>query len=246
MFILSVILAQVLIFIGLIYSFRRILTKNVTLATRHLEELNKGYEKKGEETNRRLEEAKEGSEKMLFNAQGKAEQKKAQIIKDAEAQRDKILKDARIQGEATIQQADKSRGLLISELEERIARQAIDKACELIQKALPEQFKQSVHSQWIEELIENGFNQDQLEALPIQEKIQEVKIASAFPLDDGQRKNLSRKIKELLKHDITLKEEVDSKIVAGIIVSIGSLVLDGSFKNKIEKQAQDMGTKKAA
>jgi len=31
---------------------------------------------------------------------------------------------------------------------------------------------------------------------------------------------------------------VDPKVVAGIVITIGSLVLDGSFKNKIQEKAR--------
>jgi F-type H+-transporting ATPase subunit delta len=93
-----------------------------------------------------------------------------------------------------------------------------------------------VHAHWVEELIEEGFNQ--LEHLRMPEDLREVKITSAFPLTEGQRKSLVKKLKEVLVKDITLKEEVEPKIVSGFIITIGSLVLDGSLKNKIQERAR--------
>ncbi|MFC1666915.1 F0F1 ATP synthase subunit delta [Candidatus Omnitrophota bacterium] len=235
MLILSVILIQIFIFIGLIYGFRHILTKNVSSATRHLEELNQDYTKKDRDVMKRLEETKRKSEEILSKASGEAEKQKAQILKQAEQESHKVVKEARIQSEEIIQQADRSRKMLISELEDRIAKEAVNKACELIQDALPERFKQDAHSHWIKDLIKDGFNE--LERLSVSEENQEVKIISAFPLSKEERKDLTAKLKTLLKRDIVLKEEVDPKIIVGIIVSIGSLVLDGSLRDKIQKQA---------
>ena len=236
MLIASLILFQILIFTGLIFIFRRILNKNVVSATRHLEELNQDYSKKEKEIDRQLEEARKKSEEMLAKAGEEAERQKNHIIKEVEIERDKILNQSRIKSEEIIQQADKSRQLLVSELDERIAKEAVDKACELIQDTLPEEFKHDIHSRWTEELIEDSFSR--LERLRIPEEIQEAKITSAFSLNERQRKDFSKKINKMLKHDVTLKEEIDPKLVAGIIVTIGSLVLDGSLRNKIKEQAK--------
>lgn len=225
-----------LLFIGLIFMFRKILTQNVASATKHLDELNQDYTNKEKEINRQLEEVKQKSDQIIKQAQDEAEKLRVQTIKEAQAEQDKIISQARTQSEEIIQQADKSRQTLIAELEERIAKQAITKACELIQNTLPEQFKKEVHTHWVEELIKDGFSQ--LERLHIPQDVQEIKITSAFALTDGQRQILIKKLKSILDIDIKLKEEVDPKVVAGLIITMGSLVLDGSLKNKIQEQAK--------
>lgn len=239
MLIISLILFQLLIFGGLIFLLRRVLTKNVTDATKHLEELSHDYSEKEKKLNQQLEEAKEKSQDIIRVAQQEAEKLRAQNIKDVESQRDLILNQARSQSDTIIQQADKSRQALISELEVKIEKEAINKACELMQVTLPEKFRQEVHLYWVKELLEEGFSQ--LKHLQFPEDIDEIKITSAFPLTEEQRNNLSKKIKDVLGHDAQLKEETESRVVAGLIISIGSLVLDGSLKNKIEEQAKGKG-----
>ncbi|MCX5692494.1 MAG: hypothetical protein NTX47_02230 [Candidatus Omnitrophica bacterium] len=223
MLIASLVLLQIVIFGGLIFILRRILNQNVILATKHLDELNQDYSKKEQDLQKRLEDLKQKTQEILSKAQGEAQQLKESIIKQAEKERDDILSKTRVKGEEMMKQADKSRQLLISEIEERIAREAVSKACELTQYVLPEEFKQIVHIHWLNELIKNGFNQ--LERLSVAEDIHEINIKSAFDLNEEQRKLLSKKIKEVLSRDITL---------------IGSLVLDGSFKNKIQEQAKKL------
>jgi len=236
MLIISLVLFQVFIFAGLIFMLRRMLTKNVTDATRHLEELNQDYTKKEQEVNRQLEDARVKSQNILKEAQEEAEKLKAQIIKESKSERDKILNQARAQNDTIIQQAEKSRQALISELEERIERESVNKACELMQLTLPEQFKQDVHLHWVEELLENGFSK--LEHLQLPEDIQEIKITAAFPLTEEQRKDLSKKLKDVLGYETILKEEIEPKVIAGLIITIGSLVLDGSLKNKIQEKTK--------
>jgi len=106
----------------------------------------------------------------------------------------------------------------------------------LLQETLPQAFKQEVHLHWVEELIEGGFVQ--LERLRFPEDIREIKVTSAFSITEEQRKNLSKKLKDVLGYELILKEEIDPKIVAGLIITIGSLVLDGSLRNKIRERTK--------
>jgi F0F1-type ATP synthase delta subunit len=236
MLIASLIILQLIIFGGLIFMLKRILTNNIVSATQHIDSLNQDYTKKIEDLNKREEETQGKAQEILGKSQDEADKLKSQIIKDTEIERDRIIKRARAQGEEMIQQADKSRQSLISEMEERIARGAVNKACDLIQVVLPEEVKKSAHAQWVEDVIKGGFNK--LERLRIPEDVREVNITSAFPLTGDQHKALLRALKEILDRDVTLKEDADPKLVAGLVISIGSLVLDGSLRNKIKEQAE--------
>ncbi|MCX5703498.1 MAG: F0F1 ATP synthase subunit delta [Candidatus Omnitrophica bacterium] len=218
--------------------FKKIMNQNVVIATRHIDELSRDYIKKEEKIDSQLKEAKQESQRMIDQARQEAGDIRAQMIKEAEIQRDKILVQARAQSEEMIQQADKSRQLLLSEINERVNREAIDKACGLIQDTLPDRFKQEVHLQWVQELISGDFNE--LERLHIPKDTREIRIVSAFSLSESQSKALCKKLKDVLGLDLAPKEEVDPKLVAGIIIHIGSLVLDGSLKNKIQEKARNM------
>jgi len=238
MLIVSLVLLQIVIFGGLIFILRKVLNQNVILATKHLDELNQDYSKKEQDIQKRLEDLKQKTHEILSKAQVEAQRLKETTTKQAETERDDILSKARAKGEEMMKQADKARHILISEIDERIAKEAVSKACELTQYVLPDEFKQIVHTHWLNELIKNGF--DQLERLSVAEDVHEINIKSAFDLDEEQRKLLTKKIKEVLSRDITLKETVDSNMVAGVVITLGSLVLDGSFKNKIQEQAKKL------
>jgi F-type H+-transporting ATPase subunit b len=238
MLIASLIILQVFIFAGLIFMLRKIMTENVSSATRHLDELNQDYAKKEEEVNRQLERIKAQSQEMVSRAQEEAAKLKEEAASVTEKKREEIIAQARTQADDIIQQADKSRQKLLADLDEQISKEATAKACELINYTLPEKFKQDVHAHWIDELIESGFGN--MENLRIPEEVSEVKIASAFALTEEQRKKLAKKVREVLGKEIPIKEEVAPAICAGLTISIGSLVLDGSLRNKIQEQIKNV------
>ena len=157
MLVASLIILQVLIFAGLIFMLRKIMADNVVSATRHLDELNQDYAKKEEEVSRQLEQIKAQTQEMLKNAQDEAAKLKEQAASETEKKKEEIIVQARTQADEIIQQADKSRQKLLADLDGQISKEAITKACELINYTLPEKFKQDVHAHWIEELIDSGF-----------------------------------------------------------------------------------------
>lgn len=236
MLIAGLIVFQIAVFGFLIFVFRRIMTQNVVVATQHLEELNHNYMEKEKEAERHLEEAERKGREIVSKSELEAGKLKMEILKHAEAEKENIVSQARQQAEEIVQQAERSRQQLLAELNERIAKEAVNKACELIEETLPEQFKQMAHAQWAEDLIAGEFVE--LKRLRLPEDVGEVRVASAFALTPAQRKGLLKKLEESLGRSISLKEEVDPKIVAGIVIYIGDLVLDGSLRNKIKEKAR--------
>jgi F0F1-type ATP synthase delta subunit len=219
----------------LIYAFRRIMDKNVVSATSHLDELNQDYIKKQQEINRLLEEAKQKSAEVFAQAQIEAQNLKAKIVAQSEKERDAMISAARTQADEIIQQADKARNSLLAEIEERILKEAVKKASDLIQEALPETFRKLAHEHWVDDLLKTGFGQ--LDKVRIGENINEIRIISAFPLHEEQRKKIIKHLNESLGKDIPVKEEIDVTLVVGLAIHIGSLVLDGSLKNTIKEKA---------
>ena len=236
MLMVSFIIFQVIVFAGLIYFLRKIMTQNVISATQHIDELNQDYTKKDEDINRRWEEVNQKADELLRKAQSEGEKTKMELIDAGQAEKEQLLKNARVKCEEMVAQADKSCQALLAEVDERIAREAMSKAVGLIHDVLPDKFKQIVHNEWVEGLISGGFSH--LNNIAIPDNVSEISVKAAFPLTAAQRQELTQKLSSVLERPVTLKEEVDPKLVAGLIITIASLVFDGTLKNKIMEKAR--------
>jgi F-type H+-transporting ATPase subunit delta len=71
-----------------------------------------------------------------------------------------------------------------------------------------------------------------------QEKFCEVKITSAFELDDKVSLALAEKIKTVLNSDIALNTVIDSSLLGGVTIRAGDIVIDGSIKGRLNKLAE--------
>ncbi len=236
MLIVALIILQLVIFSALIFFFRKVLSQNVSVATHHLDELSHNFDEKQKQIDNQMEESKAKADKLLSEAREEIERSRQEIVQNAERERDRLVSEARGRAEEIIQHAEKSRYQLLAELEQRINKASIQKASELIGEVLPETFKKDVHRHWTEELLKGSFAQ--LEEARLPSDLKQVMVTSAFPLEEEERQVLFKKLKNKVGKDIPIKEEVDPKVVAGFVISIGSLIIDGSLRERITEQAK--------
>ena len=60
-------------------------------------------------------------------------------------------------------------------------------------------------------------------------------ITSAGKLDDNQKTNITNQLKSILGDKLSLSFDVDKNIMGGLIVKVGSKMIDTSLVNKINK-----------
>jgi len=67
-----------------------------------------------------------------------------------------------------------------------------------------------------------------------------VEVATAIPLDEKEKLNLSQKLTDALKKPIRLKATVDPELIGGIIIKIGDKMVDGSTRSMLEKLKKEI------
>lgn len=240
MFMIQLLVLQAVIFIGLVIVLRRLMGRHATTATAHLQGLSQEYVKKHDELKKRLEETERHYQEQVLKAQEEAHQVIAEAMKEAESAKQQVLDQAHQEAERIIQQAARAREALKQELIQSMDAKAIERACELLQAVLPQVLREATHSQWLTELITNGLIA--VERLETREPVREATVVSAFPLSEAQRTLLRQRLQKALGASVTLQETVDPTLVAGLVITVGHLVLDGSLASKLReatRQAQE-------
>ncbi len=73
-----------------------------------------------------------------------------------------------------------------------------------------------------------------------QEKTVEALVLSAFELQPEQQKQLEEALRNRLNRAVNLKVTVDKRLIGGVIIRTGDLVIDGSIRGKIAKLAESL------
>lgn len=241
MFILQVVIFQLFIFAVLIIVMRQIISKKVTIDKAQLQKLSEVYIEKEKELRDKQEEGQQKYNELLDKARKEAIEIRARAQTEAKSENERIMEQARAQSEQIIKRAEKCGEEVKKDIDEHIRRHAADKACELIRDILPEEIRKKMHTQCVKELIEKGFTA--LEHMQIPEESKEAIIVTPYKLSPEETNSILKGIEKYVKHKIIIKEEVNEKIISGIKVSIGSLVLDGSIldraKRILEREIED-------
>ena len=236
MFIIQLLIFQAMIFVALVAVLKGLMGRHATTATAHLQGLTQEYLRKHEELKKRLEENEKHHQELLAKAQEEAHQLKDQALKEAEIRRQELVEEAHREAERIMQQAAQSRQALQDELKGSMEIRTLNQACELIQKILPQELRQVTHAQWVDELIRNGKINEACGS--IHEKVQQAGVISAIPLTSAQRERLLQKLQTALGYSVTLQENVDPNIIAGLTITLGHWVLDGSLASKLREGAR--------
>jgi len=233
MFWIQIIVIQVLIFGALIYALRQVLTKNISHATTHLDELSADFIRREEELRRKQEEADRYHKEVMDKAQADADRTRHEMEQKTQEQMDTLLAEARAQGEAIVVKAEKTKDVITAELRRTVEARLSERLGECFVAALPPHAREALHNLWVEDLLRGALGDFSTMRLP--EDAAEVRLVSAYPLSGDQRAALEKKIKDTFHKKLTLCEEVDAALVGGVLLEIGSLVLDGSVRNRIQQ-----------
>lgn len=71
-------------------------------------------------------------------------------------------------------------------------------------------------------------------------------VETAHPLTAAQTKALQAELKKAVGSDVTLDVKVNEELIGGMIVTVGSLMIDDSVRHKIERMGRDMARQDAA
>jgi len=233
MFWIQIVIIQVVIFGGLIYALRQVLSKNISSATTHLDELNADFIRREEEIRHKQEEADRYHKQVMDKAQTDADKARQEMERKAQEQMDKLVADARAQSEAIVAKAEKTKDILTAELRRTIEARMSERLGDCFVAALPAHAREALHNLWVEDLLSGALGDFATMCVP--KDVSEVRAVSAYPLSEAQKAGLEKKLKEAFKKKMALREEVDPALVGGVFLEIGSLVLDGSVRNRIRQ-----------
>jgi F-type H+-transporting ATPase subunit delta len=69
----------------------------------------------------------------------------------------------------------------------------------------------------------------------------DVQVISAYEMTKDQEDKLAAALKKRLDRDIRVTSEIDSKLIGGVLIRAGDLVIDGSVQGRLQKLATELG-----
>ena len=67
-----------------------------------------------------------------------------------------------------------------------------------------------------------------------------VSVVSAFPLKAAQEKKIKAELDKALDTNVQIISEVDQTLLGGVVITVGSKMIDDSIKGKLERLSRAM------
>lgn len=229
----KLLIAQIINFLVLLYLLKIFLYKPLLKnlkeraeKAKKIEEGERALQRKKEEMKKREEEiiqkTKEKASQIIEESKEISKEEKERILERTEKEVREILKQARERAEKEVER-----------IKEKEREKILEKTKEIVEKVLPRFFTKELHLRFIEKTIEKL---QKVDFSKIKEKeITSVVVVSAFPLTKKEEKKLSQFFFKKLKNP-AFQEKIDPGLIAGIKVVIDGFLIDGSLKEKIEKE----------
>jgi len=227
----QLVLIQVVTFALLVFLLRQFLYKQVNQSLGRLQQLYQENLRREEELKKRREEMERDLTAKLAQYQEEVRSLRTAAEADAQKMQEEILAKAKEEGKRIVAEAEakkeRMRANLVSEMEEK----ALGLSSDIIERVFTAEVAQGIHHQLIDELVEEIGKSNGRE---LQADVETVEVTVPFPLTQLQREKLKEILSSNIGRSISIKETIDQEIVAGMVVRLENVILDGSLKNKLQ------------
>ena len=229
---IQLLVIQIVTFVAIIFLLRFLFSRHLKAALDRLNNLHEENLAKEEELNEELKRAKEESqveiergkveaERIIEDGKKEAARMRLSLEEEAKAQAAKIVAMGKVE-------AEKMKESLVKDMQG----QSVELASRMISELLIDADKVALQYQFANEIIEE-ISRLPKEQFSVQSK--EIKVTSSYPLLERQREELKKVLSVKLGRAPEIKEEIDPKLIGGLILNIGGMVIDGTLKNKLQR-----------
>jgi len=192
---------------------------------------------KQNELDQKLKEADEELNKRQVEAREVAAKLQSSVEEETKKERDRIVGEARAEGEEIIAKAQQAEEKLREQLEKEMDQRGVDFGMELMTKVLSEKAKGMLDKLLIEDFISKLKDMD---LSRITADVTEVEVVSLTNIEEAHKSEILSIVKEKLGRDMSIKNTIQDDLGGGIVLKFGSMALDGSIKQAMYEEAEQM------
>ena len=229
---IQLLILQIITFIGVVFLLKFLFSNHLKSALSRLNMLHEENLAKEEELNAELKRAKEESQAQVQQGKEEAEL----IIEEANKEATRMRLDQEVQAKAQVEKIIAEAKIEAEKLKESVIKdiqaQSVELASKLIEELLTEIDKTALQYEFANSIIQ------EISRLPQEQfsiKSTQAKVTSSFPLLERQRQELKHVLSDKMGNQVELTEELNVKLIGGLTVEAGGMIIDGTLKNKLKR-----------
>ncbi len=230
----GVVLAFLLLVGIILLTVRGLFARETTHALKRVRQREEELQTNADVLEQRLAQLEQAHRHKLKQADGEAER----VIQEAKQQaaniRTAAVEEAKHRARQLVMESEHTRQQMVKELRYELSSRAVAWTCTALQTLLTPEEQNSLHARLLHQLIQTC---EQVELGHVNGRLERIHVASAKPLAAEQREALQRCLSMKLNHPVTLEATTDANLIAGGVVSLGDVRVDGSVQQYLTRLA---------
>jgi F0F1-type ATP synthase delta subunit len=232
-----IIVAHIVVLAIIIIVIKKLLLNDTMRAVNRVRQVEAEIRKKEDRIRKDIEEQEKEFTRRKAQAEEELQQQQDEAKQEAARLRDQTTAEARKEGERIIEQAKKNEEKMKAQIAQEMEEKAVDYGGQIFQLVFSEQMTESLDKQFIGELLDAL---EEVDAAAITVDASSAEFTAAHPIDPEQKQRLESLLSQKFGVDMKVEEKVDASLVAGLILKLGSLEIDGSLVNRFREAAEEV------
>ena len=233
---IPMIIIQVVTFFALVYVLRRLMYSASAEEAKRLKQMEEEYLLRTQQLSSKMDDVDKEYRAKVNIAEEEARRVREQAKLDAEKIKEETLTKAHDESEKIVNQAINTRNKIRQELESQMQSRALETSRKLVSKVMSSKHVKLLHEGLLEEMIEELEKADggKLAVAPDKGEVD-------LPYEMGKEwvERITAAVSKKAGKKIALTEKIDKNVVAGAVIKLGSIIIDGSIAGRLKDAYTD-------
>ncbi len=241
--IFQLILVQFIAFIGLVFVLRKILISSSYKEINRLQQLNEENAEKSKELSRKILDAENEYREKVSQAEREVRELKSRAQREIEELRGALIAKGKAEGDSIVAQALNSKKEIREEIEEEMYGKSVEFSSRIFKKVLGSGEQKLVFDGLLKSVLDEleGIEKDRLKVVDLGGGSEiSVEVKTSHSMSPQQKEKLETVLSSKLGRTIKIQEVIEQDVICGIIIILGSIVIDGSLAERFSKASAEL------
>ncbi len=237
--IVYLIIIQVLVFGALVFFLRKMIYSSSSSASSKIQHMSAEADRKAAELARQVAESENQCRQKIVEAEKAAQAKLNEADEESAQIKSGIIRKAQEEASGIVAQAHSAKDRMRREIEEEMRTKCVPLALKLLTTVLASGRSRLLHEAVIEEILREIGSQVKKSGWQISEDVTQAEIITPYPLPPILIKKMAETLSSFAGSQLVMKEVINHEVLAGCIIQVATLTIDGSLKRRLEDAAQE-------
>lgn len=232
-----ILVAQFVVFVVIVIVLRKLLLSDTMNAVHRLKAAESDLAKKEDVMRQRMDTHEQEFLKKQAAAQEEMDRRRAADEQDLGRLRDRIKAEAKAEADKILGDAQLAKEKIREQLVREMSGKAVEYAGELFKMVVSKNVGEKLNMAFVDELIGALSEVDETS---IHVEVNESEFIASHKLDPAQKSRLEALLAQKFGVTININEKIDESLLAGLIIKLGSLEIDGSLLNRYREGVSEI------